>query len=153
MNTVSAIPASYGLVAAGPILARGAATQIAKDLRGVRPDRIKPRDNPAELTHIVLVIVPELLPDGGTAELSYVFGDKSKTLSPVLLNCPARHANIRNSSENQRPLIRTPSVLATTGQGAAGGEHNNGRAGTEAPDRVASVLDGTGRGDGVSIGA
>jgi hypothetical protein len=55
---------------------------IAKDF-GAKPDAIKSQDNPAELTHSVLLNVPDLLPNGGAAEVSYVFGYKSKTLIQV----------------------------------------------------------------------
>ncbi|MBR0714745.1 hypothetical protein [Bradyrhizobium liaoningense] len=55
---------------------------ITKDF-AAKPEAIKTQDNPAELTHSVLLPVPELLPNGGTAELSYVFGYKSKSLIQV----------------------------------------------------------------------
>ncbi|MBR1227925.1 MULTISPECIES: hypothetical protein [unclassified Bradyrhizobium] len=55
---------------------------ITKDF-GVKPDAIKSQDNPAELTRSVLLAVPDLLPSGGIAEVSYVFGYKSKTLIQV----------------------------------------------------------------------
>jgi hypothetical protein len=55
---------------------------IAKDF-GSKPDAIKLQDNPAELTRSLLVTVPELLVNGGTAEVSYVLGYKSKTLIQV----------------------------------------------------------------------
>lgn len=55
---------------------------IAKDF-GPKPDAIKSQDNPAELTRSVLLTVPDLLPNGGTAEVSYVFGYKSKALIQV----------------------------------------------------------------------
>ena len=55
---------------------------IAKDF-GAKPDAIKSQDNPAELTRSVLLTVPDLLPTGGTAEVSYVFGYKSKSLIQV----------------------------------------------------------------------
>lgn len=55
---------------------------IAKDF-GTKPDAIKTQDNPAELTHSLLVTVPGLLSGGGTAEVSYVLGYKSKTLIQV----------------------------------------------------------------------
>lgn len=48
-----------------------------------KPDAIKAQDNASELTRSVLLSVPELLPNGGTAELSYVFGYKSKSLIQV----------------------------------------------------------------------
>ena len=44
---------------------------------------MKVQDNPAELTRSLLVTVPELLANGGTAEVSYVLGYKSKTLIQV----------------------------------------------------------------------
>lgn len=55
---------------------------IGKDF-GAKPDAIKTQDNPAELTHSLLVTVPDLLPNGGAAEVSYVLGYKSKTLIQV----------------------------------------------------------------------
>ena len=55
---------------------------IARDF-GAKPDAIKSQDNPAELTRSVLLTVPDLLPNGGTAEVSYVFGYKSKSLIQV----------------------------------------------------------------------
>ena len=55
---------------------------MAKDF-SVRPEAIKAQDNASELTHSILLSVPELLPNGGTAELSYVFGYKSKSLIQV----------------------------------------------------------------------
>lgn len=55
---------------------------MAKDF-GPKPDAIKVQDNASELTRSLLLSVPELLPNGGTAELSYVFGYKSKSLIQV----------------------------------------------------------------------
>ena len=55
---------------------------MAKDF-SVKPDAIKSQDNPAELTNSLLLTVPDLLPNGGTAEVSYVLGFKSKTLIQV----------------------------------------------------------------------
>ena len=55
---------------------------MAKDFNA-KPDTIKAQDNAAELTHSILLSVPDLLPNGGTAELSYVFGYKSKSLIQV----------------------------------------------------------------------
>lgn len=46
-------------------------------------DAIRAQDNASELTHSLLLSAPELLPNGGTAELSYVFGYKSKSLIQV----------------------------------------------------------------------
>jgi hypothetical protein len=55
---------------------------ITKDF-AAKADAIKTQDNPAELTHSLLVTVPDLLPNGGAAEVSYVLGYKSKTLIQV----------------------------------------------------------------------
>lgn len=55
---------------------------ITKDF-GVKPDGIRTQDNPAELTNSLLVSVPDLLPNGGIAEVSYVLGYKSKSLIQV----------------------------------------------------------------------
>lgn len=55
---------------------------VAKDF-SPKPDAIKIQDNASELTRSLLLSVPELLPNGGTAELSYVFGYKSKSLIQV----------------------------------------------------------------------
>ncbi|AWM00457.1 hypothetical protein [Bradyrhizobium amphicarpaeae] len=55
---------------------------MTKDFNA-RPDAIKSQDNASELTHSLLYSAPDLLPNGGTAELSYVFGYKSKSLIQV----------------------------------------------------------------------
>ena len=55
---------------------------ILKDF-GVKSEAVKAQDNPAELTHSLLVTVPDLLTSGGIAEVSYVFGYKSKTLIQI----------------------------------------------------------------------
>ncbi|MCP3407041.1 hypothetical protein [Bradyrhizobium sp. CCGB01] len=55
---------------------------ITKDF-SAKPDAIKIQDNASELTRSLLLSAPELLPNGGTAELSYVFGYKSKSLIQV----------------------------------------------------------------------
>jgi hypothetical protein len=55
---------------------------IGKDF-GLKAEAIKTQDNPAELTHSLLVTVPDLLPNGGGAEVSYVLGYKSKSLIQV----------------------------------------------------------------------
>lgn len=56
--------------------------EIEKDFK-IKSDAIKNQDNSAELTHSLLVTVPDLLAGGGTAEVSYVLGYKSKTLIQV----------------------------------------------------------------------
>jgi hypothetical protein len=58
---------------------------IAKDF-GVKPDAIRVETNPSEHTRVLLVKVPDVLPGGGAAEVSYVFGYKSKTLIQVGAN-------------------------------------------------------------------
>jgi hypothetical protein len=55
---------------------------MAKDFNA-KPDAIKIQDNASELTRSLLLAVPELLPNGGTAELSYVLGYKTKSLIQV----------------------------------------------------------------------
>jgi hypothetical protein len=55
---------------------------ITKDF-GLKAEAIKTQDNPAELTHSILVTIPDLLPNGGGAEVSYVLGYKSKSLIQV----------------------------------------------------------------------
>jgi hypothetical protein len=55
---------------------------IAKDF-SAKPDAVRAQDNASELTHSLLYSAPELLPNGGTAELSYVFGYKSKSLIQI----------------------------------------------------------------------
>ncbi|MDA9502997.1 hypothetical protein ACNJYA_25015 [Bradyrhizobium sp. DASA03068] len=55
---------------------------MTKDFNA-KPDAIRSQDNASELTHSILLSVPELLPNGGTAELSYVLGYKSKSLIQV----------------------------------------------------------------------
>ncbi|MGY8636228.1 hypothetical protein RAD15_27520 [Bradyrhizobium sp. 14AA] len=55
---------------------------MTKDFNA-KSDAIKSQDNASELTHSLLLSAPELLPNGGTAELSYVFGYKSKSLIQV----------------------------------------------------------------------
>ncbi|MHB0772562.1 hypothetical protein [Bradyrhizobium sp. 5.13L] len=55
---------------------------MARDFNA-KPDAIKAQDNASELTRSILLSVPDLLPNGGSAELSYVFGYKSKSLIQV----------------------------------------------------------------------
>ena len=55
---------------------------IEKDF-GVKPDQIRAEENLAEQTHVLGVRVPDLLAGGGTAEVSYVFGYKTKKLIEV----------------------------------------------------------------------
>ena len=58
---------------------------IEKDLK-VRPDEIRSEENKAEQTQVLVVRAPDVLPGGGTANVSYVFGFKSKTLIQVGLS-------------------------------------------------------------------
>lgn len=55
---------------------------IVKDF-SVKPSAIAAGENPAERTRVLSVSVPDLLQGGGTAQVSYVFGYKSKTLIQV----------------------------------------------------------------------
>ena len=58
---------------------------IARDF-GLKGDAVRADVNKTEQTHILSVKVPEVLPGGGTADVSYVFGFKSKTLIQVGLS-------------------------------------------------------------------
>jgi hypothetical protein len=58
---------------------------IEKDLR-IRPDEIRSEGNKAEQTQVLEVRAPDVLPGGGTASVSYVFGFKLKTLIQVGLS-------------------------------------------------------------------
>jgi hypothetical protein len=50
---------------------------------GLKGDAIVLGANAAERTQLLTIIVPDLLPDGGAAQVSYVFGYTSKTLIQV----------------------------------------------------------------------
>jgi hypothetical protein len=58
---------------------------IAKDFN-LKGDAVKADTNKNEQTKILSIQVPEVLPGGGMAEVSYVFGFKSKTLIQVGLS-------------------------------------------------------------------
>jgi hypothetical protein len=58
---------------------------IERDLR-VRSDDIRSDENKAEQTQVLDVRAADVLPGGGTATVSYVFGFKSKTLIQVGLS-------------------------------------------------------------------
>ena len=55
---------------------------IAKDFN-IKADAIRTESNPSEHTQVLQGKAPDVLPGGGTAEVSYVFGFKSKTLIQV----------------------------------------------------------------------
>ena len=55
---------------------------IAKDFN-LKGDAINTNTNPSEQTKILTIKAPDVLPGGGMAEVSYVFGFKSKTLIQV----------------------------------------------------------------------
>ena len=57
-------------------------TAITKDF-GVKADAIREQPNAGERTKALVVSVPDLLPGGGGAEVSYVFGYQSKKLIQV----------------------------------------------------------------------
>lgn len=52
----------------------------------LRGDAIQAQENKAEQTHVLIVRAANVLPGGGTASISYVFGFKSKTLIQVGLS-------------------------------------------------------------------
>ena len=55
---------------------------IVKDF-GVDPSAIKASTNLAERTGVLTVRIPDVLPDGGQSDVSYIFGYKSKKLIQV----------------------------------------------------------------------
>ena len=55
---------------------------IAKDFN-IKGDAIQTNTNPSEQTKVLTIKAPEVLPGGGMAEVSYVFGFTSKTLIQV----------------------------------------------------------------------
>jgi hypothetical protein len=55
---------------------------IVKDFK-VKPDAISEQPNPGERTTVVTAKIPDVLPGGGVAEVSYVFGYESKKLIQV----------------------------------------------------------------------
>lgn len=57
-------------------------TAIIKDF-GIKADAIVAGENAAERTSLLTITVPDVLQGGGTAQVSYVFGYKSKTLIQV----------------------------------------------------------------------
>jgi hypothetical protein len=58
---------------------------IVKDF-GLKRDEIQEKPNPAERTTVLSVKVPDLLPGGGTADVSYVLGYESKKLIQVTIS-------------------------------------------------------------------
>jgi hypothetical protein len=58
---------------------------IERDFR-VRQDEIRSEENKAEQTQVLVLQAPDVLPGGGMASVSYVFGFKSKTLIQVGLS-------------------------------------------------------------------
>ena len=50
---------------------------------GLTGDAVVAGTNAAERTQLLTIVVPDLLPDGGKAQVSYVFGYSSKTLIQV----------------------------------------------------------------------
>ena len=55
---------------------------IRKDFN-IGPDKIETAENPIERTQILAVTVPDLLPNGGPAQVAYVIGFRSKQLVQV----------------------------------------------------------------------
>jgi hypothetical protein len=58
---------------------------IAKDFN-LQGDAVQAQENKAEQTHVLIVRAGDVLPGGGTASVSYVFGFKSKTLIQIGLS-------------------------------------------------------------------
>jgi hypothetical protein len=58
---------------------------IVKDF-GLKRDEIQEKPNPAERTTVLSVKAPDLLPGGGTADVSYVLGYESKKLIQVTIS-------------------------------------------------------------------
>ena len=58
---------------------------IEKDFK-LKPDAIHEEENKAEQTHALVVQVADVLPGGGMADVTYVFGYKTKTLIQVGLS-------------------------------------------------------------------
>lgn len=55
---------------------------IARDFR-IPPDHIKSEENLAERTHVLSIVVPDLLEGAGAARVSYIFGYATKKLIQV----------------------------------------------------------------------
>jgi hypothetical protein len=55
---------------------------IARDFR-IAPDKIKSEENLAERTHVLTVLVPDLLEGAGSARVSYIFGYTTKKLIEI----------------------------------------------------------------------
>ena len=60
-------------------------TAIAKDFPSVTGPA-KELQNRAERTTVLAIKATDVLPDGGAAEISYIFGYKSKTLIQIIVN-------------------------------------------------------------------
>lgn len=58
---------------------------IAKDFN-LKGDAVRDQPNPGERTKVLIVKVPDLLPGGGTAEVSYVIGYQTKKLIQVSIS-------------------------------------------------------------------
>jgi hypothetical protein len=57
---------------------------IQKDFN-IAADKLKSEENLAERTHVLTIVVPDLLEEAGTARVSYIFGYTSKKLIQVNL--------------------------------------------------------------------
>jgi hypothetical protein len=53
---------------------------------GLKADAIREQPNPGERTKAMVVKIPDLLPGGGAAEVSYIFGYQSKKLIQVSIS-------------------------------------------------------------------
>jgi hypothetical protein len=60
-------------------------TAIGKDFN-IKGDKIREQSNPGERTKVLSIKVPDLLPGGGAAEVSYVIGYQTKKLIQVSIS-------------------------------------------------------------------
>jgi hypothetical protein len=95
---------------------------VAKDYH-VGAGAIRAEENVEEKTHILAVTVPEVLPQGGTAEIAYVFGHASGKLTQVGITWSAKTdpaetpeqltRNARRLAEHFKQAGYRPSSIAT----------------------------------------
>ena len=83
-------------------------TAIAKDFN-LKGDAIREQPNPGERTRVLVVKVPELLPGGGAAEVSYVIGYQTKKLIQVSISW----SKANDDKMTPEQLFSNSSVLRT----------------------------------------
>jgi hypothetical protein len=74
---------------------------------GIKADAIREQPNPGERTKAMVVKVPDLLPGGGAAEVSYIFGYQSKKLIQVSISW----SNTTDDKMSPEQLFSNSSVL------------------------------------------